>query len=217
MATHEIPQLDASVRADTGKRSAARLRKEGRLPGVVYGHGQDPVHVAVDSKALNHLLHENAHLLNFNIDGNTDSVLIKDVQWDFLGDTIIHADFTRVNLSESVTVEVELEFVGEAVGLKENGAYIEHPTTMLEVECRADSIPSSIRVNISEMNVGDTLSVADVQLPDGVTAVTDEDTPVAAIHMAAAEEEEAEGLEEAAAGEPEVIGAKKEEDEGGEG
>lgn len=214
MATHDIPQLDANVRSEIGKRSAARLRKDGQLPAVVYGHGKDPVHVSVDSKTLNHLLHENAHLLSFNIAGKKDSVLIKDVQWDYLGDTIIHADFTRVDLSETVSVEVELEFVGEAIGLKENGTYIEHPTTMLEVECRADSIPSSITVDVSALNIEDAITVADLKLPDGVTALTDEETVVAVVHLAAAEEED-EGLEEAADGEPEVIGAKKDE-EGGE-
>lgn len=211
MATHDIPQLDAHVRTDTGKRPAARLRKEGKLPAVVYGHGQDPVHVSVDSKTLNHLLHENAHLLTFNIDGKQDSVLIKDVQWDYLGDTIIHADFTRVDLSETVTVEVELEFVGEAIGLKENGAYIEHPNPMLEIECRADSIPSSIQVDVSALNVEDSITVADLTLPNGVTATTDEETVVAVVHMAA-EEEEADAEGEAADGEPEVIGAKKDEE-----
>lgn len=210
MATHEIPELDAHVRTATGKRPASRLRKEGQLPAVVYGHGKDPVHVAVDSKKLNHLLHEQAHLLTFNIDGNKDSVLIKDVQWDYLGDTIIHADFTRVDLSETVTVEIEIEFVGEAIGLKENGTYIEHPTTSIEVECRADSIPSSVPVDVSELTVGNTITVADVKLGDGVTAASDGDTVLAAIHMAAAEEETDD--DDATEAEPEVIGGKKEED-----
>jgi large subunit ribosomal protein L25 len=210
MATQQIPQIPVQNRPALGTRATVRLRQGGQLPAVIYGHGQDPVHVAVDAKAMSDLLQHHARLIEAVTDGQGQACLVKDVQWDHLGSQIIHVDLARVDLDESVTVEVGLEFVGEPKGIKEAGAFMEHPTTAIEVECRAGNIPESIRVDVSGLAVGDTLTVEDLTLPEGVKAVSDPDTVVAAIHVAVEEEEAvpeaAEG--EAATAEPEVIGRK---------
>ncbi len=215
MTTHDIPTLEMNPRTRIGTRYAKRDREAGRLPGVVYGHKQDPVHVTLDAKAFRDLLEEETHLIAIKLEGKSEHCLIKDVQWDHLGKHMIHVDLTRVDLSEEVEVEVELTLTGEAIGLKEDGAILEHPVTAVTVKCRADSIPEHLEHDISGLNVGDTLTVADLVAIEGVAFTDDPETIIASISIAAAIEEEE--TTEAAEAEPEVIGKDASEaDEDGE-
>ena len=217
------PVLEGEQRERTGSKYALRLRRQGKMPAVIYGHGQAPAHVALDAEAVHDALHDGAHLLDLNIAGGAaETVLIKDIQFDFLGDNVIHIDLARVDLSEEVTVNVPIELVGEdaAPGLKEEGALLENPTTGLEVRCRADQIPDKVEVDISALEANHAITVADLTLPEGVTAETDEDTVIATISIVS--EEEMEALDEATAdtgtsAEPEVISERKEDEEGDEG
>lgn len=216
MAQQTMPRIETQPRERIGSRYAARLREAGRLPVVVYGHGQDPLHVSVDAKRFVDVLHDNAHLVELALDGNAEACLIKDVQWDHLGKKVIHVDLARVDLTEEVEVEVELEFVGEPAALNQPGAVLEHPETTLTVSCLANNIPESIKVDISNLAAEEMITVADVKLPEGVKAVTDEDTML--VRISIVEETEEEAAAEAATAEPEVIGRGKPEDEGeGEG
>ena len=210
MATNQIPQIEVEKRERTGSRYSARLREKGLLPAVIYGHGQDPQHVSLNRKKFSDLLHNHVHILEVQLDGSANPCLIKDVQWDHLGDTLMHVDLARVDLTERVTVEVELLLVGEAPGLKETGAILEHPVSMIEIECLATQIPESIKVDVSGLNAGDSIVASDLKLPEGVTTTLDEDTVVATISIVE-EAPEAEVLEVAAGSEPEVIGRKEEE------
>lgn len=209
---HEIPTVDAQQRPRLGTRAARRVRTEGRLPAVIYGHKQDPLHVSLDYHQATALLLDRAHLLKVNHDGQVESCLVKDVQWDQLAGRIAHVDLERVDLSELVEVEVQVELVGEAAGLKEAGAFIEQPHTSVEIKCAAGSIPEVLRLDVSALGVGDALTVADLPLPEGVTAVSDPETVLAVVHMARAEEELA-APAEAAAAEPELVGRKAGEEE----
>ncbi len=209
---HDIPALEARKRTAVGTRAARRERKDGRLPAVIYGHKQDPLHVSLDYRETSSLLVTRAHLLNVAHDGQTESCLVKDVQWDGLGSSISHVDLERVDLSETVTVEIEVELTGEAAGLKEAGAFIEQPNTKVEVQCTAGNIPDGFKLDVSALGVGDALTVADLPLPQGVTAVSDPEMVLAVIHMAKAEEElvvatAAEGAE------PELVGRETTEEE----
>jgi len=220
MATQTIPQLSAEVREKLGTRYTRRLRDQGQLPAVVYGHGEKPLHVSVSGKELVDLLHHNAHLVELSVGSETVPCLVKEVQWDHLSAHIIHADLTRVDLNERVTVDVEIELFGdaEAPGLKEDGAILEQPLANLQIECLATDIPEKIRVDVSGMNAGDSITVADVSLPDKITASSDPETTVA--HIAIVQEvSEEEIAGEAGEAEPEVIGrpAEGEEDGGGDG
>lgn len=217
MSKNATPQIEAAPRQRTGSRYAARVREQGKLPAVIYGHKQDPVSVSLDAKRFNDIIHHHAHLLEVVHDGQTESCLIKAVQWDHLGSSIIHVDLTRVDLNETVTVEIELTFTGDAPGLKEDeNAIVEHPNTSIEIECVVTNIPDEIKVDISGLHVGDTLSVADLTLPEGVTAMTSEETVVAAVRIVeeVPEEDLETGDEEGA--EPELIG-REGDDEDGEG
>lgn len=208
---HEIPSISVEPRDRTGTRYAERLRKTGQLPAVIYGHQKDPVHVALNAKRLTELVYDNAHLLQVQLNQTTESCLIKDVQWDYLGKSIIHVDLARVDLSETVEVEIGVELVGEAAGLKEEGAFLDNPVSEISIECRADSIPELIEVDVSGLGVDQAITVADLKLPAGVKCTMDPETIICQVSIA---EEEAAPTEAAAEGaEPEVIGKKPEEGE----
>jgi large subunit ribosomal protein L25 len=177
---------------------------------VIYGHGVAPAHVSVNVKELTELMHDNAHLLEVVIGDTTESCLIKEVQWDHLGSHIIHVDLTRVDLSETVQVEVELTFKGEPEALKEPGAIMEHPNTTIEIECRADSIPHELLVDVSNLGVNETITVADLALPEGIACTMHAETVVAVIRIVEELPDEDDVAVEGAA-EPEVIGRDKEE------
>ncbi len=207
---HDTPTIEAQIRTKLGTNECRRLRKAGKLPAVVYGHQQDPVHISFDAKTINDLLHSHVRVLDVRTDdGKSEHCLVKELQWNHLGNKIVHLDMTRIDINERVTVEVELTFVGDAVGLKTAGAFMEHPATSLEIECLASQIPDAIKVDVSGMNVDEAISAAEVTLPEGMTLVSDGELVVASIAIAVAEpepEEEGDGSE------PEVIGGKKDED-----
>lgn len=210
-ATKEIPQIDVQLRGQLGSRYATRLRKTGQLPGVIYGHKKDPIHVSVDYKVAYTLLHANSHLLQAKLETGTESVLIRDVQWDHLGTTLVHIDLARVDLTERVTVEVPLRFIGDAPGLTTEGAILTRPVTELEVEVLVTEIPEEIVVDVSNLNVGDAITVGDIKLPSNVTATADPETIVVSVSVME-EEAEAPEVDADAPAEPKVIG-KEESDE----
>lgn len=211
--TQQLPSIHLQRREKTGSRYAARLRRAGRLPAVLYGRGQPPIPVWVDQHQMLHLLHQHAHILQAVLDGQTQPCLVKDVQWDHLGSQIIHIDLERVDLTQRVTVEVDLILTGEPIGLKEAGAILEHPLSRIEIECLATQIPQAIKVDISHLRVGDTLLVRDLKLPEGVRTTLDPETLVAQVVLVKEEVVEAAPAEAEAAAEPEVIGRKPAEEE----
>ena len=211
MSPATTPTLEVQLREKLGSRYTARIRKEGFVPAVVYGHKQGPVHVQVSSEELIPLLRQKAHLINIKVDDKSEHCVVKDMQWDYLGDNIIHIDFERVNLSEKVTMEVDVEFVGEPKALNEAGAFLDTVRNKLNLSCRADSIPERIEVNISELTTEKSITIADLDLPSGVEALSDPEKVVVQIKIA--KEQPEEEAAEAGEGEPEVIGGAKE-DEG---
>ena len=207
MATATIPSLKAETREALGTRVSRRLRKAGRLPGNIYGHGQEPVQVTFDTIELGRLLENHAHMLNVEVGSATESCLVKDVQFNHLGNQIIHIDLIRVNLEEVITLTIELAFGEEPKAAKAEGAVLEHPTTELEISCKASDIPESIFVDLADLTVDNPISAGDVNLPEGVTLVTDPEAIVAVISVLA---EEPEAEEEASTEEPQIIGKKDE-------
>ncbi|QQE11701.1 50S ribosomal protein L25 [Planctomycetota bacterium] len=203
MNAKDAPKIEVKVREKLGSRYAARARKEGLIPAVIYGHKKGPVSVVADGKELIGILQKSAHLIDIVVDGKSEHCVVKDMQWDYLGDTVIHVDFERVNLAEKVAMEVDLELVGEPKALSAAGAFLDHPLAQIEVECRADSIPEKIVLDIAELTEEKAITIADVKLPAGVTAKTDAETIVAQIKIAKEEVVE-ETTEEGA--EPEVVG-----------
>ncbi len=211
MSTATQPKIHAEVRDRVGSRYATRARAKGVLPGVIYGHKQDPIHISVNAKELVELLHHNAHVIEVEVAGKSEPCLVKDVQWDHLGKHIIHVDLARVDLSEEVEVELQLVLIGEAVGLKVAGALLEQAAATIKVKCRADAIPELLTHDVSALDVGGSVLVSDLKLPAGVTAVSDADTLVA--HISVTKEEAQEEAAAVGTDEPQVIGKAEAGDE----
>ncbi len=205
---NEIPVLTAQPRDKVGSRYARRLRDEGRLPAVVYGHGEGAVTVSLDEHAVEVALHHGSQLFNVDIAGHTQACLVKDVQYDYLGKLPVHMDLTRVDLGEEVEVEVTLEFTHEPELLEDiEGGVINHELNELVVRCRADSIPESIEVNQSALTLDTPITVADLVLPEGVLTDEEPDRVLASITVVAEvpDEDELDADGDASA-EPAVIG-----------
>ncbi len=213
MSTATTPTLEVTERTRIGTRYAKRDREQGLIPAVIYGHKEGAKHVTVDAKAFTQILHDESHLIDIKLDGKSEHTLIKDVQWDTYGINIIHVDLERVDHSETVEVEVELVLIGEPAALKEAGTVLDHPTTMLRVSCRADSIPSHMEHSIADLPLGEPVTVGDITPPAGVKIIMPEEQMICQIQgikVSAADEEAMEGADDA---EPEVIGKAKEADE----
>jgi large subunit ribosomal protein L25 len=204
----EQTTLKADQRTKLGTRSTRKLRAGGLVPAIVYGHGETVRPVSVDLHDLTVALQHGVRMFALDVNGTNEQVLVKDVQYDYLGTTIIHADFARVRLDEQVTLAVALDFHGTPKGVEAGGGVLTTPLSEIEVECLPAEIPSAIRVEVMALDVGETLTVADLKLPEGVKAVTDGSSLVATVTVVAEEEEAP--AEEAGEAEPEVIGAKEE-------
>ncbi len=206
---HETPTIAATLRDRLGSRYAQRLRKIGRMPAVIYGHKTDPVAISVDEKEVLALLRHGAHVVNVAIEGQQpETCLVKELQFGYLGDNVIHIDFARVNLSEEVHVNVHLRFVGEPAAAKQAGAVLTHPMTELEVICKVADIPDEIKVDLTKM-VDDVLTVGDIQLPPNVRTAVPVSEIVAQVTTVAEEVEAPEAAEVAGEAQPEVISESK--------
>lgn len=205
--------LEAQAREHTGTKAASRERKAGRLPAIVYGHKQDPVAVSVDAHDFVEGLHHGHRLLDINIDGKSQKVVVKDLQYDYLGRDIVHADLMRVDVTEAIKMTVPIELKGTAQGTHEGGMVEEH-ADHIEVECLASNIPESIVVSIKELEVGGSIHASDIELPDGVKLSSSPEMLLATCQLVTAAKT-TEELEEEAPTAPEVIGEKKEESEEG--
>ncbi len=207
--------LKAEVRQQVGTKVSAQLREQGKLPAVVYGHKQDTVSIALNAHEFIENLHHGHRIFDVDMDGKKETVLVKDIQYDYLGKDVIHTDLVRVNLNEMVDVQVSIEMVGTAKGTHEGGI-IDEQLDHLIVKCKVSAIPEIISVNVTEMALGDVLRAGQIALTEGAELVTDPDAVVLVCHEAKAAisegEAEGEGVEGEAATEPEVITEKKEED-----
>lgn len=209
MATQSA-QVSARQRSELGSRANKRLRDQGYVPGVIYGHKEAVIPVTLVKKELTGHLNHGAHLFDLALDGKSEKVLVKEVQYDHLGIEVIHVDFARVSLDEKVELTVPLELKGTPKGEAE-GAVLQQIVSELEIECLVTDIPEAIRHNVSEMGKDSVLHVKDLTLPPGVRALQDEDLIVATVREIL-EQEPTEAVAEVAAGEPEVIGRKPEEE-----
>jgi large subunit ribosomal protein L25 len=206
--SHQTPTLAASLRTHHGSRHARRLRAAGRLPAVIYGHGEAPLSVSLDAKETLRFLHQGIHVFTVKTEGGEETCLVKDLQFGSLGDNVIHLDMARVNLDEEVTVRVHLEFRGAPAAAAKAGVVLTHTLNEIEVACKVRSIPDSIRVDLERMS-GEAFLVGDIALPEGVRLVTSAEVPVAHLEFVA-EVEAAEAATPAAAAEPAAVRKEKE-------
>jgi large subunit ribosomal protein L25 len=198
-------EVKANTRKELGSRANKRLRDSGLLPGVIYGHKQAVVPVTLPRKEVANHIHHGAHLFNLAVDGQKETVLIKEVQYDHLGIELLHVDFARVDLNEKVTITVPLELKGTPKG-EADGGVLQQVLAELEIECLVTDIPDMIRHNVSEMALNSVLHVKELTLPPNVKVLQDEDLIVATVR----EIVEQAAAPEAESAEPEVIGRKAE-------
>jgi len=203
--------LNAEVRKDSGTKYAKVLRKNGKLPAVVYGHKQESVTLAFDAHDFVKTLHHGHRLFDVKMGKKVETMLVKAIQYDHLGKDIIHADLVRVDLTERVKVTVPIELYGTSAGSHEGGIIDEHLAN-LEIECTVTSIPEFIEVSIKEMGVGDAVHAKDIKLPDGVKLITNPEALILTCHLVAAAKS-TEELEEDMPTAPEVITERADDEE----
>ncbi len=204
--------LKAEKRDELGTKAARRQRKNGFVPVIIYGHKQAPVSILLNHHALTMEIQHHHRLLEVDIDGTVEKLLIKDLQYDYLGDTVVHVDLTRVDADERVTITVEVELKGIPAGTLEGGV-LDHVLTEIEIECLAIAIPENIKANVKGMNIGDVLTAGDLELPTDVKLITAAESRIATVKIVVdtPEEEVLDG--EASSSEPEVIGGRDKDEE----
>ncbi|MCK7626235.1 50S ribosomal protein L25/general stress protein Ctc [Streptomyces sp. RS10V-4] len=188
-------KLSAEARNDFGKGAARRLRREAKVPAVIYGHGAEPKHVAVDSHALMMALKTPNALIRLEGEGGDELVIPKAVQREAIRRFLVHVDFLAVKKGEKVSVEVPIHTEGD---LAPGGNLLEHLLDALPVEAEATHIPESVTVSIAGLDAGHTVLAKDIALPAGASLSVEEDTPVLQVVAAQAEaaaEAEGEGEE----------------------
>lgn len=220
MKTDDSMTLEVALRTTQGKGPASQLRRQGWIPGVVYGEGDKTLPVQVAAKALHQVLHAKGGgnaLIRLRVASEPKAaasevaermVLIRDLQHHPVTHQVIHVDFHHVSLSKEIKVTVPLVFKGEAIGVKQEGGVLEHTRWELEIACLPTQIPSELPVDLSPLALGKTLHAGEIPLPAGTRLVTPPEQPVVGCVAPKAEEElvPAEAAEGAA--EPEVLKQK---------
>jgi len=211
-------QLKAKLRNESGKTRVNRLRAQGAVPGSVYGAHTKPFNISVNCRelgdVLQHATGENV-LVDLQVDegGQTNNrlALIQEVQHHPFLDTILHVDFHEVLATEKLRTKVPVRPVGEPAGVKTGGGVLEYVMRELHVECLPKDLPEILEVNVEKLEIGQSIHVRDITPPAGVALIDEKGMTIFLVVAPIAEEVAA--TTEAVAGEPEVIGAKKEEGE----
>jgi large subunit ribosomal protein L25 len=183
MATTAATALSVAKREPAGSRAARRLRRTGQVPGVVYGGDQDPVSFQVDARELRQALAHAGAVLELSVDGDGSTpVVVKDLVRHPVTGATLHVDLLRVRLDQPIQASVALELVGaeDAPGVKEGGI-LEHVTRELTVEALPTEIPDALQHDVSQLQIGDTLTLAAVSAPQGVTLLDDVETVIATV------------------------------------
>jgi large subunit ribosomal protein L25 len=218
----ENNSLEAQPREVGTKNDARRVRKSGKVPGVVYGAGKNSLPVSVDPRQVTRILHsETGHntIFDLALDGERTKAMIVDWQYEPIKGTLLHIDLKRIAMDQKLVVMVPIELKGEAAGVKQQGGILEQVLREVEIECLPGDIPSFIEADVSELVFGKVMRVVDLPHSDKLKFITDANQPVA--HVTAVKEEvaatpEAVAADAAAPAEPEVIKKGKQDEEGAE-
>jgi len=206
--------LEAKARADVGKGASRRLRRlAGEIPAIIYGAGEEPASITLRHDDILHATENEAfftHILELNVDGNKESVIIKDLQRHPAKPLIMHADFQRVKADQELHVNIPLHFINEekCIGVRQEEGQISHLMNELEVMCLPKDLPEYIEVDVGDMHLGDAIHISDLALPEGVSSVSlthgeENDLAIVQVVKLKTREEEPEETEEAAAPESE--------------
>jgi len=179
-------KLSAQVRERAGKGVARALRREGKIPAVLYGDKQEPITLSVLSGEVTKLYNTGramSTLIDLDIDGTNHRVITRDLQFDPVRDTVLHADFLRLGKGSTISVEVQVHFSNEETcpGIRRGGV-LNVVRYTVDLICPADSIPEAIEVDLAEADIGDSIHISAINLPNGVVpAISDRDFTIATI------------------------------------
>jgi len=210
-------KLTAERRTATGRSAVRKLKAAGSIPAVIYGAKDKPETLQVSKRDINAMLsHASGEniLVELEIGGKNRLALVQEVQHAPLGGGILHIDFHAVSVDEVIEADVPIEPIGVATGVKNMGGLLEQNLRSLAIECLPRDLPDVIKVDVSALNIGDSIHVRELPLPSGVTTRIQPDLTAFSVLAPTVEEEPVAATAEAAAG-PEVIKEKKEEPEGG--
>lgn len=199
-------KLVAQRRTKLGTSANRRLRASGLVPGNVYGHKQDPISVSFSAKEATALVLSTHRVVDLELDGKTETAILRETHWDAFHKELQHVDFMRVDANERVTADVDVVLRGTAAGALAGGV-LEHSLHILHVDCLAIKIPEAIVVKIQGLQIGDTIHVKELEIPEGVTVLNNPDAIVVRVVQPIIVE--APPTEAVAATEPEVIKKEK--------
>ena len=210
----DMQELTVTPRGEKGKQAAKRLRRAGRIPAILYG-GTKPQDISVDPKAVLKMIHGregSTQLLNIKFDGDgagTKMAIIRDMQFDPVSEDLLHVDLQEVSADRAINVQVAVHPVGEAIGVKDTKGILNLVLHELEISCLPANIPARIDADVTNLAIGDVLTVRDLTPPAGVRILNDPGQAVATVSPPMAEEEvapaAAAGAVPAATAEPEVL------------
>ncbi|MBC7843646.1 MAG: 50S ribosomal protein L25/general stress protein Ctc [Gemmatimonadaceae bacterium] len=207
--------LSATLRSESGKGAARALRRAGSVPAVIYGHKREPMSLAVPTRELERLLERvsaGSTVVELSIDGKVSRTLIREIQKHPFKKQLVHIDFQELVAGEKITVSVPLVVVGVSIGVRSFAGILDQTMRDLEVSVDPSAMPNHIDIDVSELNIGDSIHVRDIVLPAGVTVLSDPDASVvvvAAPKVNATDAAADAAAATAAAAEPEVLRAKK--------
>ena len=213
--------LKATTRTTVGSRKAQALRAKDRIPGIIYGHGEQPIPVQLPYRDFQLAFREHKGgnaIVNLAVGGGEYTALIRDVQYDPINHHVLHLDFQHISLTEMVEVKVAVHLTGTPAGVKDGGGILEHIVREIDVRCLPTAIPPSIDIDVTGLNVGDSVHVRDLKVID-MTVLSDPDATIATVVPPTVMEEKAAeevAVAATAAAEPEVIAKGKKDEEGAE-
>lgn len=205
--------LNAFSRAKTGRTEVKKIRSAGRVPAVIYGRHTKPESLELVARELNDLIHHSVSeniLVDLAVDSKKRLALVQEVQHHPLTGKVLHVDFHEVAENETVTISVPVETTGEAVGVKTGGGILEHVLFKLKVRALPKNLPEQILIDVSDLEVGKTIHIGDIKLPEGVEIIGNKVAPVVTVAMPKTEAE-ATATEGATAGDVEMTKEKKDE------
>jgi large subunit ribosomal protein L25 len=208
--------LTARKREKTGKKIAKRFRREGRLPAVIYGGGEEPTPLTLDHREFETFLRQHrgeSVVINLEVEGGeAKKALLRDIQRDYIKNSVIHADFQQILMTDRITTTVSLVLTGDPVGVKRDGGVLEQALREVEIQCLASEIPEHLEVDVADMIIGETLHISDLTF-ENVDINTDGGVSVVSVLAPMAEEVAEEEEELPDQEEPEIIGRGQDDEE----
>ncbi len=211
----ELRVLKVASRTEKGSAPARRLRAKGLVPAVIYSRGNQSRSLAVPRGDMERVVNHNERLVKLDIDGQESAAMVKEVQFEPVSRLIAHVDFQEISATDTITLAVSIRTRGTAAGVNEGGV-LDVVLHEIEIEARATDIPDEFRVDVSALNIGDSIRAGDIELSKGLKLITDVNATVIAVeHPRGEEDAETQVSEGESAAQPEVLTAKKEEEGAG--